>query len=108
MVQHTVSWRFILAPNWSFGSSKFVTSLSELKYLESTSQRNGHCKSGMKKREQAGLSGWRRVSAVICDKGMAARVKKKVYNVVVRPAVACGSGTVALTKRQERELEVAG
>ena len=36
-----------------------------------------------------------------------ARVKGKVYKVAVRPAMLYGLETVALTKRQEAEMEVA-
>ena len=61
----------------------------------------------MKKRVQAGWSGWRRVSGVICDRRVSARVKGKVYKMVVRPAMLYGLEAVALTKRQEAELEVA-
>ena len=61
----------------------------------------------MKKRVQAGWNGWRRMSGVICDRRVPARVKGKVYRMVVRPAMLYGLETVALTKRQEAEMEVA-
>ena len=47
------------------------------------------------------------MSGVICDRQIPARVKGKVYNVAVRPAMLYGLETVALTKRQEAEMEVA-
>ena len=43
----------------------------------------------MKKRAQAGWSGWS-VSGVICDRMVPARVKGNVYKRVVRPAVLYG------------------
>ena len=47
------------------------------------------------------------MSAVICDRRVPARAKGKVYKVAVRPAMLYGLETVARTKRQEAELEVA-
>ena len=47
------------------------------------------------------------MSGVICDRRVSARVKGKVYRVAVRPAMLYGLETVALTKRQEAEMEVA-
>ena len=49
----------------------------------------------------------RRISGVICERRVPARVKGKVYKVAVRPAMLYGLETVALTKRQEAEMEVA-
>ena len=43
---------------------------------------------------------------VIFDRQVPARVKGEVYKVAVRPAMLCGLETVALTKRQEAEMEV--
>ena len=61
----------------------------------------------MKKRVHAGWNGWRRMSGVICDRRVPARVKGKVYRVAVRPAMLYRLETVELTKRQEAEMEVA-
>ena len=61
----------------------------------------------MKKRVQAAWIGWRRMSGVICNRRVPARVKGKVYRVAVRPAMLYGLETVALMKRQEAEMEVA-
>ena len=47
------------------------------------------------------------MSGVICDRRVPAKVKGKVYKVAVRPAMLYGLETVALTKRQEAEMEVA-
>ena len=49
----------------------------------------------------------RRVSGVICDKRLPARVKGKVYSSVVRPAMGYEFETVAVTKKQVEEMEVA-
>ena len=86
---------------------KEVAKVEDFKYLGSTVQRNRECGREVKKRVQAGWNGWRRMSGVICDRRVPARVKGKVYKVAVRPAMLYGLDTVALTKRQEAEMEVA-
>ena len=84
-----------------------VAKVNEFKYLGSTVQSDGKCDREVKRRVQAGWTGWRRVTGVICDRMVPARVKGKVYKTVVRPAMLYGLETVAMTKRQEAELEVA-
>ena len=84
-----------------------VAKVEDFKYLGSTVQSNGECGREVKKRVQAGWNGWRRMSGVICDRRVPARLKGKVYKVAVRPAMLYGLETVALTKRQEAEMEVA-
>ena len=54
-----------------------VPRVKEFKYLGSTVQESGGCEREVKKRVQAGWNGWRRVSLVICDKRLPARVKEK-------------------------------
>ncbi|KAK3544091.1 hypothetical protein QTP86_001479 [Hemibagrus guttatus] len=84
-----------------------VKKVQEFKYLGSTVQSNGECGKEVKKRVQAGWNGWRKVSGVLCDRKISARIKGKVYRTVVRPAMLYGLETVSLRKRQETELEVA-
>ncbi|KAK3572040.1 hypothetical protein QTP86_022268, partial [Hemibagrus guttatus] len=84
-----------------------VKKVQEFKYLGSTVQSNGECGKEVKKRMQAGWNGWRKVSGVLCDRKISARIKGKVYRTVVRPAMLYGLETVSLRKRQESELEVA-
>ncbi|KAK3546297.1 hypothetical protein QTP70_025706 [Hemibagrus guttatus] len=83
-----------------------VKKVQEFKYLGSTVQGNGECGKEVKKRVQAGWNGWRKVSGVLCDQKISARIKGKVYRTVVRPAMLYGLETVSLRKRQESELEV--
>ena len=47
------------------------------------------------------------MSGVICDRKVSAKVKGKVYETAVRPAMMNGLETVAVTERREAELEVA-
>ncbi|KAK3507185.1 hypothetical protein QTP70_009526 [Hemibagrus guttatus] len=84
-----------------------VKKVQEFKYLGSTVQSNGECGKEVKKRVQTGWNGWRKVSGVLCDQKISARIKGKVYRTVVRPAMLYGLETVSLRKRQESELEVA-
>ncbi|KAK3533658.1 hypothetical protein QTP70_024032 [Hemibagrus guttatus] len=84
-----------------------VKKVQEFKYLGSTVQSNGECGKEVKKRVQAGWNGWRKVSGVLCDRKISARIKGKVYRTVVRLAMLDGLETVSLRKRQESELEVA-
>ena len=84
-----------------------VPRVKEFKYLGSTVQESGSCERKVKRRVQAGWNGWRRVSGVICNKRLPARVKGKVYSSVVRPAMVYGLETMAVTKKQVKEMEVA-
>ena len=84
-----------------------VAKVEEFKYLGTTIQSSGGCSKEVKKRIQAGWNSWRSVTGVICDRKVSAKMKGKIYKTVVRPAMMYGLETVALTKRQEAELEVA-
>ena len=84
-----------------------VPKVKEFKYLGSTVKESGICEREVKKRVQAGWNRWRKVSAVFCDRRLPARVKGKVYSSVVRPAMVYGLETVAVTKKQVEEMEVA-
>ena len=81
--------------------------VKEFKYLGSTVQESGSCEREVKRRVQARWNGWRRVSGVICDRRLPARVKGKVYSSVVRPAMVYGLETVVVTKKQVEKMEVA-
>ena len=83
--------------------------VKEFKYLGSTVQESGDCEREVKRRVQAGWNRWRKVSRVICnsDRRLPARVKEKVFSSVVRPAMVYGLETVAATKKQVEEVEVA-
>ena len=70
-------------------------------------QESGGCEREVKKRVQAGWNRWRRVSGVICDRRLPARVKGKVHSSVVRPEMVYGLETVAVTKKQAEAMEVA-
>ena len=61
----------------------------------------------VKKRMQAGWNGWRKISEVICDKRLPARVKGKAYSSVIRSIIVYGLETVAVIKKQVKEMEVA-
>ena len=84
-----------------------VPRVKEFKYLGSTVPESDSYEREVKKRVQAGWNGWRKVSGVICDRRLPARVKGKVYSSVVRPAMVYGLETVAVTKKQVEEIEVA-
>ena len=45
-------------------------------------------------------------TGVICDRRLPARVKGKKYSLLVRPTVVYGLETVAVTKKQVKEMEV--
>ena len=79
----------------------------EFKYLGSTMQESGNCEREIKKRVQEGWNGWRRVLGVICDRKLLARVKRKVYNSVVKLAMVYELETVAVTKKQVEEMKPA-
>ena len=81
-----------------------VPRVKEFTYLGSTVQESGSCERKVKKRLRAGCNGWRRVLGVICDRRLTAREKRN--SLVVRPAMVYGLETVAVTKKQVKEMEV--
>ena len=70
------------------------------KYLCSTVSSDGRCEEEVRRRIQAGWMSWKKVSGVLCDRKLSARVKGKMYKSVVRPAMLCGMETVTVTERQ--------
>ena len=49
----------------------------------------------------------RKVSGVICDRRVSAKVNRKVYRTVVRPAMMYGLEMLAIGRKPEADLEVA-
>ena len=55
-----------------------VPRVKEFKYLGSTVHESDTCEREVKKKVQPGWNEWRKVSGVICDRKLPARVKGKV------------------------------
>ena len=67
-----------------------VPKVKKFKYLGPMVQESDNCERKIKRRVQAGWNEWRKVSRVICNRRLPARVKGKVSSSVVRPAMVYG------------------
>ena len=74
-----------------------VKKAKNFKYLGSIVSNDGRCEEEVRRRIQAGWMSWRKVSGVLCDRKLSAKVKGKIYKSVVRPAMLYGIG---VTERQ--------
>ena len=81
--------------------------MENFKYLGSVVSADGSCEEEVRRRIQSGWMCWRKISGVLCDKKLSAKVKGKMYKSVVRPAMMYGMDTVAVTGRQVKKMEVA-
>ena len=54
---------------------------------------------------QAGWQSCRRVSGVLCDRKLSARLKGKIHRCAERPAVLYGMETVEVTERMVKKME---
>ena len=86
---------------------EIVKRVKNFKYLGSTINSDGRCEEEVRKRIQAGWMNWKKVSGVLCDRKLSARVKGKMYKSVVRPAMLYGMETVAVTEKLVAKMEVA-
>ncbi|XP_063588601.1 uncharacterized protein LOC134765750 [Penaeus indicus] len=84
-----------------------VPRVREFKYLRSTVQEDAGSNREVQERIQAGWNDWRKVTGIVCDRRVAEKVKGKIHNVMVRPAMLYGLAATSLTKAQERKLEEA-
>ena len=63
-----------------------VKKAKNFKYLGSTVSSDGRCEEEVRRRIQAGWMSWKKVSGVLCDRKLSARVKGKIYKSVVGPS----------------------
>ena len=76
-------------------------------YLCSTVSNDGRCEEEIRRKIQAGWMYWRKVSGILCERKLSAKVKGKMYKSVVRSTILYGMETVAVTERQMGKMEVA-
>ena len=84
-----------------------VKRAKNFKYLGLTVSSDGRCEKEMRRRIQAAWMSWKKVSGVLCDRKLSARVKGKMYKSVVRSAMLYGMETVAVMERQVGKMEIA-
>ena len=65
--------------------------MNKFKYLGSHLTSDGNFDPEINHRIQAGWYNWKKVSGVLCDRKISARVKGKVYKTAVRPALIYGA-----------------
>ena len=65
---------------------KKLKKAKNFKYLGSTVSSNGRCEEEVRRIQKDWMS-WKKVSGVLCDRKLSARVKGKMYKSVIRPAM---------------------
>ena len=83
-----------------------LNGVENFKYLSSKVASDGNMDAEIMHRVQAGWRNWRKMSGVLCDRKINVRLKGKVYETVVSPAMMYGTETWPLKKTQERKSEV--
>ena len=83
-----------------------IKRVKNFKYLGSTLSSDVRCEEKVRKRIQAGWMSWK-MSGLLCDRKLSARVKGKLYRSIVRLAMLYGMETVAVTERQVGKIKVA-
>ncbi|XP_042878626.1 uncharacterized protein LOC122257420 [Penaeus japonicus] len=83
-----------------------VQRVKGFRYLGSTVQEDGGSEAEVAKRIQAGWNRWRKVTGVLCDRRVNAKVKGGIHKAIARPAILYVLKDTTLTKTQERTLEV--
>lgn len=86
---------------------QLLPAAEKFKYLGSVLEKGGDLGGEINHRVNCGWMNWRRLSAVLCDRKISGNMKGRLYKRVVRPALMYGAETWAITKAQERKLEVA-
>ena len=84
-----------------------IKSVDGFKYLRPTITVDGSEEREVTRRIQAGWKNWREVSGVLCDRRMPVKLKGKVYNTVVRPAMMYGMEATPIKKVNEKRMKVA-
>ena len=84
-----------------------VEKVETFKYLGSIIMENGDLKEEVTHRVQVGRNNWKKVSGVLCDRKINARMKGRVYGTVVRPALQYRTETWPSKKVHEKRLDVA-
>ena len=80
--------------------------VTEFKYLGSTLQSDGDKSTEVNKRTQCGWNNWRKMSGILCDKGVPPHVKGKIHKMIVWPAMLYGMETVPVTSSHVKKLQV--
>ena len=83
-----------------------VKKFDHFKYLGTVVSADGSCEEEVRRRVQVGWQSWRRVSGVLCERKLSARLKWKMYKSIVRPAMLYGMEMVVGTAKLERKMEV--
>ena len=86
---------------------KTVKKVDHFKYLGVVVSTDGSCEKEVRRRKQAGWQSWRRVSGVLCDRKLSARLKGKIYKCAVGLAVLYGMEPVVVTERMMKKMEAA-
>ena len=77
--------------------------VEKFKLLDSTVNSDGRSEEEVRRLQ----AGWRscKVSGIVDDKNLSAKVKHAMYQSVMRPAMLYGTETAAMTKKQVRKME---
>ena len=81
-----------------------VKRAKNFKYLSSTVSSDGSCEEEVKRKIQAGWLSWKKVSGVLCNSKLSARVKGKMYKSVVRSAMLYEIKTIARTTELPKSM----
>ena len=76
--------------------------MNEFKYLGSTPQTDGGVEAEINRRIQSGWNNWK-MSRVMCDRRILAKVKGKVHQTVIQPAFAIWTRDAAPDKEDNKE-----
>ena len=86
---------------------KTIKQVKSVMYLGGTVCEDGGSSKEIQRRVQAGATAWRRVEGIMWGRKLKKQLKGEVLETCVVPACIYGLGTLALTKRQEEEMQIA-